>query len=319
MAQQEQADKVLSSMPAMPLGYRQLGTQVAGHTFDSHNASAIGLLQGAGDGGRVFKPMGKPECGEREIQFYESLSTGALACHEPKSSLLAELSMYVPRYYGQLKLIVNQREHTFLQLQDLTEGMAKPCVMDVKIGRRTWDPLSSPQKRAIEEQKYKMCKQELGLCLPGFQVYQTVEEATRLIRQGRDYGKSLNVQGFHQALALFFNVRDAPGQEQTLLREVLRQLRSIRSWFRRQRLLHFYASSLLICYDFEQLQRLEKPLHNGYHPSEAVAPAPAPDQWIRVRCIDFAHIFPAPDAQPDHNYMFGLQNLIDIVESMLQR
>ncbi|XP_034473054.1 inositol polyphosphate multikinase [Drosophila innubila] len=316
MAKQEQVEKVLA-MPAVPLGYRELGTQVAGHRFEASNASAVGLLQDGGGEGCVFKPMGKPECGEREINFMSDSN------ESNDSALLAELSMYVPRYYGQLKLVVNQREHTFLQLQDLTHGMRNPCVMDVKVGRRTWDPLSSPHKRAIEEQKYVICKQELGLCLPGFQVYQPAEEQAgkpRLIRHGRDYGKSLNVQGFHQALALFFNV--SCKESHTLLHEVLRQLRSIRSWFKRQRLLHFYASSLLICYDFEQLQQLKKPeqsLQNGYHQSETVAPPVAPDQWIRVRCIDFAHIFPAADAAPDHNYMAGLQSLIDIVESMLQR
>ncbi|XP_062124764.1 inositol polyphosphate multikinase [Drosophila sulfurigaster albostrigata] len=344
MAKKEQAESMVAVVaavtPAVPLGYRQLGTQVAGHTFEASNAAAVGLLQdvgGSAEGrseGRVFKPLGKPECGLREIQFYESLaaatSTIAAAAGDVGKAenaadndlaLLAALAEHVPRYYGQRKLVVNQREHTFLQLEDLTHGMAKPCVMDVKIGKRTWDPLSSPHKRAIEQQKYVMCKQNLGLCLPGFQVYQQEQPCGKpiLIRHGRDYGKSLNVEGFHQALALFFNVQPAHANVPQLLREVLRQLRGIHSWFKRQRLLHFYASSLLICYDFDRLSNPSSQ-QNGYHHEPPVTPAiKLPDQWIRVRCIDFAHIFPAADAQPDENYMFGLQSLIDIVESMLQR
>ncbi|KAH8266459.1 hypothetical protein KR044_000383 [Drosophila immigrans] len=329
MAKKEQ-ERVLAT-PAVPLGYRQLGTQVAGHTFEASNAAAVGLLQdvgnsdseGGGGEGRVFKPLGKPECGMREIQFYESLAeaTGAAGDAADAGSaagnelaLLASLAEHVPRYYGQLKLVVNQREHTFLQLEDLTHGMARPCVMDVKVGRRTWDPLSSAQKREIEQQKYAMCKQNLGLCLPGFQVYQAQPDGqTILIRHGRDYGKSLNVQGFRQALALFFNCHATAGHgQQQLLREVLRQLRGIHSWFKRQRLLHFYASSLLICYDYDRLSHPHSQQQNGYREK------PPPVQWIRVRCIDFAHIFPAAEAQPDENYMFGLQSLIDIVESMLQ-
>ncbi|XP_030565540.1 inositol polyphosphate multikinase [Drosophila novamexicana] len=344
MAKKEQ-EKV-TAMPMVPMGYCKLDTQVAGHTFEATNAAAVGLLQDAGEG-RVFKPLGKPECGVRELNFYESLAAaiatqagasppaannlnlngtagGGEGHIETDLSLLADLAAHVPRYYGQLKLVVNQREHTFIKLEDLTHGMARPCVMDVKIGRRTWDPLSSAHKREIEEQKYVVCKQNLGLCLPGFQVYQPDEQQpgqSVLIRQGRDFGKSLNVAGFHKALAQFFNVNLQASD--VLLREVLRQLRSIRAWFKRQRLLHFYASSLLICYDFEQLQRLakggnsSKQLSNGYHPDPAL-PTTA-NQWIRVRCIDFAHIFPAEDAQPDHNYMFGLQSLIDIVETMLHR
>ncbi|EDW03437.1 inositol polyphosphate multikinase IPK2 [Drosophila grimshawi] len=351
MAKKEQEN--VTASPVVPMGYRQLGTQVAGHTFEATNSTAVGLLQAAGEG-RVFKPLGKPECGVRELNFYESLAAATAAVAtvsiasspagatppiitgnnlngagdggtgEADSGVLAALAAYVPRYYGPVKLVVNQREHTFINLEDLTHGMAKPCVMDVKIGRRTWDPLSSPHKRTIEEQKYVICKQNLGLCLPGFQVYRRDKhqpEETTLIRHGRDFGKSLNIEGFHKALALFFNTDSKPHCD-VLLHEVLRQLRGIRSWFKRQRLLHFYASSLLICYDFEQLQSLAtKPLLNGYHQAAAdpVLPTTAASQWVRVRCIDFAHIFPAEDAQPDHNYMFGLQSLIDIVESMLRR
>ncbi|KAH8409520.1 hypothetical protein KR222_007708 [Zaprionus bogoriensis] len=360
MAKKEQEH--VTAAPAMPLGYRQLGTQVAGHTFEASNIAAVGLLQDAGEG-RVFKPLGKPECGVRELNFYESLAAAAAAASTATTatgasagtgidlngrgdaagegdadadagSLLSALAAYVPRYYGQLKLVVNQREHTFIKLEDLTHGMARPCVMDVKVGRRTWDPLSSPHKRAIEEQKYVICKQNLGLCLPGFQVYRPAEQQSgkpELIRHGRDYGKGLDVQGFRRALELFFNYSSSSNSSEQLLREVLRQLRGIRAWFKRQRLLHFYASSLLICYDFEQLQRVSSsqqlPQLNGFHQSEqpppaSLAPTQAqtpPEQWVRVRCIDFAHIFPAAEAQPDHNYLFGLQSLIDIVESMLQR
>ncbi|XP_017842409.2 inositol polyphosphate multikinase [Drosophila busckii] len=324
MAKQPQ-ESVTVTLPAVPLGYCKLGTQVAGHTFEASNAAAIGLLQDAGEG-KVFKPLGKPECGEREINFYESLAAAIAATSATGNDLngrgdsnltdlatLAALAPHVPRYYGQQKLFVNQRQHTFLKLEDLTHGMSKPCVMDVKVGRRTWDPLSSAHKRAIEEQKYVICKQQLGLCLPGFQVY-----TPQLVRQGRDYGKALDVAGFRQALALFFN--SSHSSSETVLREVLRQLCGIRAWFKRQRLLHFYASSLLICYDYEQLHHVKQSathLTNGHQLEQR--PAPPVDQWVHVRCIDFAHIFPAKDAEPDQNYMFGLQSLIDIVESMLQR
>lgn len=355
MAKKEQEN--VMTTPAMPLGYRQLGTQVAGHTFEASNAAAVGLLQDAGEG-CVFKPLGKPECGVREVAFYDSLrvaqrmvagsaSAGASAPaandlngkgdaaeaqqqqqqrkqaedNRKVAPILAALAAHVPRYYGQVKLVVNQREHTFIKLQDLTHGMKRPCVMDIKVGRRTWDPLSSPHKRAIEEQKYVICKQNLGLCLPGFQVYQPGKDGLRLLRHGRDYGKKLDVEGFRQTLAIFFNINNCSSDStQMLLEEVLRQLRSILVWFKRQRLLHFFASSLLICYDHDQLLQWSNytPMQlNGFH--ERPFPPLTTDQWIHVRCIDFAHVFASEDDEPDHNYMFGLQSLIDIVESMLQR
>ncbi|KAH8333583.1 hypothetical protein KR059_000994, partial [Drosophila kikkawai] len=311
-----------SWQPALPEGFRQLNTQVAGHNFESSNAEAIGLLQDY-TGGCVLKPLGKPECGERELRFYESLAeAGALGDND-----LALLRGHVPRFYGPLKLVVNQRERTFLRLEDLTRDMLQPCVMDVKVGKRTWDPAASPHKRQVEEAKYVQCKQALGLCLPGFQVYipdQDTEKAT-ILRRGRDYGKSLSVDGFKETMALFFNASTSHSKarragKELLLQEVLRQLQDILNWFHSQRLYHFYASSLLICYDYSRLK--DQPLLNGHHPhhgeQEDNAPT-SPSTWVRVRMIDFAHVYPAEQALPDENYMFGLRSLIEVVQALLHR
>ncbi|EDW77696.2 uncharacterized protein Dwil_GK24631 [Drosophila willistoni] len=323
MAKNEQSNGV-NGGPVLPNGFRQLDTQVAGHQFEptnSSSSSSIGLLQDP-QKGYVLKPLGKPECGERELNFYESLARARAgdvkATGESNDLTLASLSPYVPRFYGHLKLAVNQREHTFIRLEDLTRGMLQPCVMDVKMGRRTWDPESSPHKRQVEEQKYVICKQKLGLCLPGFQVYLPTNSTNSsqegdhsvILRHGKDYGKSLNVAGFKQTMALFFNASTSDSKAQAvgsevLLREILRQLREILDWFKHQRQLHFYASSLLICYDGSQLSHAKSSM--------------LPSDWIRVRMIDFAHVYPAENGQPDENYMFGLESLIEVVESIHHR
>jgi inositol-polyphosphate multikinase len=62
--------------------------------------------------------------------------------------------------------------------------------MDVKIGKRTWDPLASTAKREAEDSKYKSCKENLGLCIPGFQVYSI--SSGKVKRYGKEYGKKLN-------------------------------------------------------------------------------------------------------------------------------
>lgn len=77
-----------------------------------------------------------------------------------------------------------------MELEDITDGMTEPCVMDVKIGRRTWDPLASPEKRASEELKYVETKKAYGFCIPGFQVYRI--PAGNLNKYDKDYGKKLN-------------------------------------------------------------------------------------------------------------------------------
>lgn len=35
-------------------------------------------------------------------------------------------------------------------MEDVTSGMSKPCLADIKIGRVTWDPFSSVEKQAAE-------------------------------------------------------------------------------------------------------------------------------------------------------------------------
>ena len=39
---------------------------------------------------------------------------------------------------------------TFIVLDDITRGMKKPCIMDVKIGLQTWEPGCSEKKKKDE-------------------------------------------------------------------------------------------------------------------------------------------------------------------------
>lgn len=41
-------------------------------------------------------------------------------------------------------------------------------------------------------------------------------------------------------------------------------------------------------------------------------------EWAFVKMIDFAHVFPAEDDSVDKNYLFGIDNLVKILEGFLQ-
>uniref|UniRef100_A0A1I8NS05 Kinase n=1 Tax=Stomoxys calcitrans TaxID=35570 RepID=A0A1I8NS05_STOCA len=342
------------NQPQLPNGFCILETQVAGHLFSS---AALGMLK---NNGYVLKPFGKPECGARELNFYECVEKAE------EDEVLKKLQQFIPRFHRKVRLTVNQKEHTFFQMEDLTHGMQQPCIMDVKIGKRTWDPLASPHKRAVEEKKYVQCKQVLGICLPGFQVY---NEKGDIKKYDRDYGKQLDVEGCREAIRNFLNSQHKVCRP--LVQELLRQLYDIRLWFREQKLYHFYASSLLIVYDYDQLQkRLQQsegqatapeclhcrcaPHHqhqqhngvpNGNHktyienikdsleehvveddthipksPNNAYripGECTCLHRFIKIRMIDFAHVFPASNGSLDTNYLFGLESLISILEDLL--
>lgn len=41
-------------------------------------------------------------------------------------------------------------------------------------------------------------------------------------------------------------------------------------------------------------------------------------EWAFVKMIDFAHVFPADDDSIDKNYLFGIENLVKILEGFLK-
>jgi 1D-myo-inositol-tetrakisphosphate 5-kinase/inositol-polyphosphate multikinase len=39
----------------------------------------------------------------------------------------------------------------FIILDNVANNIAEPCIMDIKIGRQTWDPEATLEKRKIED------------------------------------------------------------------------------------------------------------------------------------------------------------------------
>lgn len=165
----------------VPDGFSLMEHQVAGHTFQV-GSDEIGMLKSVDDGS-VLKPGGKPMCCAREIKFYEQLLTTTDLAILPLREFTAE-------YRGTQTLNVGSKTVNFIKLRDLTYGMLEPCVMDIKIGRRTWDPLTTEHKRKMEESKYVECKTTVGFCIPGFQTYHIASGNYK--KFGKEYGKKLN-------------------------------------------------------------------------------------------------------------------------------
>ncbi|XP_029041957.1 inositol polyphosphate multikinase isoform X2 [Osmia bicornis bicornis] len=145
---------------------------------------------------------------------------------------------------------------TFLTLKDITDGMAEPCVMDIKIGKRTWDPLASSEKKAKEELKYAESKRTYGFCITGFQVY--CASSSQLRKFGKHYGKTLDAKGVVEALKIFLNISPERPPCRQLIVKLLSFLWKILLFFRTQRLFRFYSSSLLVAYDAKRLRHYHR-------------------------------------------------------------
>ncbi|XP_034186725.2 inositol phosphate kinase 2 [Osmia lignaria lignaria] len=230
----------------LPVGISPLESRVSGHPFDDER-QMIGMLRRSD--GRVFKPVVKPMLGKREIAFYENLQVS-------QDPMLLQLRNYVPRYYGTTDFQVFGRRITFLTLKDITDGMAEPCVMDIKIGKRTWDPLASSEKKAKEELKYAESKRTYGFCITGFQVYCT--SSGQLRKFGKHYGKTLDAKGVVEALKIFLNISPERPPCRQLIVKLLSFLWKILLFFRTQRLFRFYSSSLLVAYDAKRLRHYHR-------------------------------------------------------------
>lgn len=124
---------------------------------------------------------------------------------------------------------------------------------------------------------------------------------------------------------------------------VIDKLKRIEKWFLKQKKYAFYASSLLIVYDAsvhgkgenndqdillcsdkdERSNKLEDVKND--HPSEDAnidntsSLSDCGNQskcYVDVRMIDFTHVFTSNEE--DENYLFGLQNLIKHLESLME-
>ncbi|CAH1125085.1 unnamed protein product [Ceutorhynchus assimilis] len=229
-----------SDQSAIPSGMEVLTNQVAGHVIDG--TSGFGMLK---KDGLVFKPLLKKDCAEREVKLYERLEASV-------DRSLIEMRRLVPKYHGTQKLQIKGKEIDFLILEDLTRDFKEPCIMDVKIGRRTWDPHTAPYDKIVsEERKYQACKRDLGFCVPGFQVYKLGDQQP--LKFDKEYGKRLDKDTVREAMKLFLNASRGRCCR-PLLMQFLAALWQIQHFARAQRRLRLYSTSILLVYDARRLR-----------------------------------------------------------------
>ncbi|KAF0706036.1 hypothetical protein As57867_006823, partial [Aphanomyces stellatus] len=109
--------------------------------------------------GRVLKPFQSKNRGETELAFYEHV----LPLRLP----------FLPAFFGVLELQADDDSsdlRRYLQLEDLLHGMTKPCIMDVKIGTKSYEPNASADKMALEAAKSPL-QAIVGFRLQGIKVY----------------------------------------------------------------------------------------------------------------------------------------------------
>lgn len=108
-----------------------------------------------------------------------------------------------PDAYSVAILIVTAE---FLVLEDLTAGRSWPCVMDVKVGTRSYEPDASPDKIAYEKSKFPL-QETVGFRLQGIKVFDTATRA--YIELDKHFGRAISsIEELASALGRFLPAHD---------------------------------------------------------------------------------------------------------------
>jgi 1D-myo-inositol-tetrakisphosphate 5-kinase/inositol-polyphosphate multikinase len=267
--------------------YEDFSHQVAGH-------KSYKILKSKNDE-VILKPLLKPDLSKREIDFYETLPIKYL-----KSPIFRT---FIPNNYGftiadntnNSNVIIGQK--LYLILENLSKHLNTPSIIDIKIGRQTYEPGASPEKIDNEISKYPL-QSHFGYRISGMKIYDRNKSNYKYIE--KDFCHKVNPQDL---LYIFgFYVFDGLNFQKEVLKVIIDKLEALYDCFHTESIYHnFYSSSLLILYDSTLVNKCDSGIDIK--------------DMVKVYMIDFAHVIES-NKEIDVNYIHGLKNVIDILRNI---
>uniref|UniRef100_A0A383WJ42 Inositol polyphosphate multikinase n=1 Tax=Tetradesmus obliquus TaxID=3088 RepID=A0A383WJ42_TETOB len=273
--------------------------QVGGHSKTDGQPASLKDNQG-----RFLKRLQAGERGDREVAFYAAIeqhrqqvdpaateggsSSSSSSSADPGQSaaagsadddddaqaagIMQRLAQWVPKSFGVRQVCGTP----YLVLEDLTGQYRQPCILDVKLGFRTWYPWASDSL----QQKYRAKDESTTQASLGFRVCGVMGAAGssgQAWRADRHWGKTLTADTVGEAFTRFADNGVLSLADLLLGRGMLLdQLQALADLAAVQDCWHMYSSSLLVVYEGSA--------------------ATAAEARLATRLIDFAHTFPTAKA-----------------------